>query len=437
MTTQFLLVLPLSLSVVGCQFVMGWEDTTAVGDPSDASAETAIDADAAKLDASEDATDDSTFDAPATPCDLHLVASGALDLPVAAGTLYTGPAVVATPGGFVIMYREADPEGARPVGVRLKLTDQGDATQVEIDLPSCSDDIEADGIAAAWNDTFATGLMAVSLPPCGIDKPRLHVSSFDRDGKTLAEYTYVDLPSQLVLSPVKAMAPVPGAKEFQLAAVAGPAPYLYVFDGLSVQSNPPPVEIHKGKGTATFTQISSGSTIRSLLTDSDLEGGQLVVSVTDTDTGGSSTVFFQRTTVTSLLSWEERTALVQPLGNALAWKAITKSGSLVKEGSLPEGPYTAVDVAQFHDYLLIAGGQAGSVTVFRLDDVNGTFSGPSTFQAKLSSSLGVSAIKDFKGERVAVAAARGRVVVAWLTSVEPIAETTTVPGGYAVLACEE
>jgi hypothetical protein len=322
------------------------------------------------------------------------------------------------------------------MGIRLKLTGQGDATQVEIALPSCGDDIGADGIAGAWNNTFGAGLMAVSLPACGIDKPRLHVSNFDRDGKTLAEYTYLDLPSPLVLSPVKAMAPVPGAKEFQLAAMAGPAPYLYVFDGLSVQSNPPPAEIHKGNGAATFTQISSGSTIRSLLTDSDLESGQIVVSVTDTGSGSSSTTFFERTTVTSLLSWAERTALVQPSASALTWKVITKSGSSVKEGSLTGGPYTSVDAAQLHDYLLIAGAQAGSVTVFRLDDANGTFSGSSTFQAKLSSSLGVSSIKDFKGERVAVAAARGRVVVAWLTSVEPVDNTTTVPGGYAVLACD-
>ncbi|PKN32326.1 MAG: hypothetical protein CVU63_19355 [Deltaproteobacteria bacterium HGW-Deltaproteobacteria-20] len=234
------------------------------------------------------------------------------------------------------------------------------------------------------------------------------------------------------------MAPAPGAKEFQLAAMAGLAPpyvpYLYVFDALSVQSDPIPAEIHKGNGTATFTQISSGSNIRSLLTDS--ESGQLVVSVTDTGSGSSSTTFFERTTVTSLLSWAERTALVQPSASALAWKVITKSGSSVKEGSLTGGPYTSVDAAQLHDYLLIAGAQAGSVTVFRLDDANGTFSGSSTFQAKLSSSLGVSALKDFKGERVAVAAARGRVVVTWLTSVEPVDNTTTVPGGWAVLACD-
>jgi len=375
-------------------------------------------------------------DAGPLTCELDLVATGSFELPTEVGSLFTGPAVVATPNGFVVMYRRVEPGGVEPMGVRLKLTDQGDATEVEIELPSCGDDIAADGIAGAWNNTFGAGLMAVSLPPCGMDKPRLHVSNFDRDGKTLAEYTYVDLPSRLVLSPVKAMAPAPGAKEFQLAAMAGPAPYLYVFDGLSVQANPPPAEIHKGNGTATFTQISSGSIIRSLLTDSDLESGQLVVSVTDTGSGSSSTSFFERTTVTSLLSWAERTALVQPSASALAWKVITKSGSSVKEGSLTGGPYTAVDAAQLHDYLLIAGAQAGSVTVFRLDDANGTFSGASTFQAKLSSSLGVSAIKDFKGERVAVAAARGRVVVTWLTSVEPVANTTTVPGGWAVLACD-
>jgi hypothetical protein len=382
-------------------------------------------------------TEADVVDSGVSTCGLDLVASGSFELPLAAGSLFTGPAVVATPNGFVLMYRRVEPGGLGPVGIRLKLSDEGDANQVEIDLPSCEDDIQADGIAAAWNSIFNAGLMAVSVPPCGIDKPRLHVSNFDRDGQTVAEYTYFDLPSRLVLSPVKAMAPAPGSEQFLLAAMLGPAPYLYMFNnGLSVQSTPPPEETHKGNGTATFTQISSGSQIRSLLTDSDLESGQLVVSVTDTGTGSSSTTFFDRTTVTSLLSWAERTALVQPSASTLAWKVITKSGSTIKEGSLTGGPYTSVDAAQLHDYLLVAGAQTGSVTVFRLDGANGTFSGESTFQTELSSSLGVPAMKDFKGERVAVAAARGRVVVAWLTSVEPVANTTTVPGGYAVLACD-
>jgi hypothetical protein len=376
-------------------------------------------------------------DAGPLTCELELIAAGKFDAPTVAGTLFTGPAVVATPAGFVIMYREATPSGTDPRGVRLKITDEGDATRTNITLPACEQDVTSDGIGAAWNQNFGAGLMAVSLPVCGTEKPspRLHVSNFDRDGKTLAEYTY-DLPSRVILSPVKSMAASPGNNNFLAAAMAGDAPFLYVFDGLSVQQDPAPQEIHKGNGAVTFTQIATATSTRATLTDSDLEGGKLIVTVADTGSGNSSTTSFSRTNVTSLVAWGDRAALIQPSSALLAWHVFTKAGATVKDGTLTGGPYTAMDVAQLHDYLLVAGAQAGSITVFRLDDANGTLSSTSTFQTKLSSSFGGVSLQDFKGERVAIAAARGRVVVTWITSTATIAGTTTAPGGYAVLGCD-
>lgn len=371
-------------------------------------------------------------------CDLELIAAGKFDAPEETGTLFSGPAVVATPTGFVVMYREATASGTEPRGVRLKISDEGVATPTYIPLPACEEDITSDGIGAAWNQNFGAGLMAVSLPPCGTENPspRLHVSNFDRDGKTLAEYTY-DVPSRLLLSPVKSLAPSPGTNNFLAAAMTGDAPFLYVFDGLSVQQDPAPQEIHKGNGTVTFTQIATADTTRTTLTDSDLEGGKLIVTVADTGSGGTSTLSFTRTNVTSLFAWGDRAALIQPSSSLLAWHAFELGAKeTVADGTLTGGPYTAMDVSQLHDYLLIAGAQAGSITVFRLDDANGEFASTSTFQTKLSSSFGGVSLQEFKGERVAIAAARGRVVVTWLTSTAPIAGTTTAPGGFAVLGCD-
>jgi hypothetical protein len=99
-----------------------------------------------------------------------------------------------------------------------------------------------------------------------------------------------------------------------------------------------------------------------------------------------------------------------------------------------KGLFTATDVAQLHDHLLIVGARAGSITVFRRDDANGAFSVPFAFQIQLASSQGVS-LEDFTGERVTVAAAKDRVVVAWLTTTSTMAGTSTAPGGYAVLGC--
>lgn len=365
-----------------------------------------------------------------TACDLALLADGTFDMPASPGALYSGPAIVATPSGFVIMYREADPSVTR--AVRLKISDQGAATRTDVDLPSCDNDLSSDGMGAAWNETFGAGFMTVSSPACGSDypSPRLYVANFDSDGENLAELTY-ELPSRIRLSPVKALAPY-GAKFF-LAAMAGDAPFLYAFDGLSVQQDPPPMEIHKGNGAVTFTQVATGPGKQSLLTDSDLEGGKLVLSMDDAPSGSSFLMSLPYGDVTSLVSWSDRTAVVHSAGDELGWNVVTQDGVNLAEGTLP-GPSTALDVAQLHDHLLIAGGRAGSITVFRIDDANGTLS-PSAFQVQLASSQGVDALESFTGERVAMAAARDRVVVAWLTTTATMAGTSTVPGGYAVLGC--
>jgi hypothetical protein len=367
-------------------------------------------------------------------CEFDIIASGNFDLPATASTVYSGPVVVATSNGFVIMYREAEPSGLHPVGVRLKVTDQGNVTRNNINLPACAQNNRDDGIAAAWNGSLGAGLMAVALPSCGPENAQLHVSNFDRDGKTLADHQYKNVPAPLHIHPINAMAPAPASKNFLLATMQGPVPLLFVFNGITVQGDPPPSEIHKGNGKATFTQISSSESIRSLLTDSDLDDGKILVSVVDISTGSESMTDFEHSPITSLVSWSERTVVAQPSGDSLVWKAITKSGSSIKSGTLDGGPYTSVGSAQLHDYLLLAGAKKGAITMFRIDDANGTFSG-SPFQSTLSSSFGLSAIEGFQGERIGIAAARKRVVVAWITSTVPMANTSTAPGGFAVLAC--
>jgi hypothetical protein len=376
-------------------------------------------------------------------CDLNLIAAESFDLPTQAGTLYTGPAVVATPTGFVIMYREADASGSSPRAVRVKISDEGEEDgRANVNLTPCADNIESNGLGAAWNDVLGAGLMAVSMPACpssatdgGVPAPRMHVSNFDREGNTITATEY-NLPSTILLNPVKSVAASPGAPEFLVAAMAGAAPFLYVFDGVGVQQDPPPAEIHKGNGTATFAQVATATNSRATLTDSDLEGGKLVVTVNDVGSGTSSSNSFPRTTVTSLTVWSDRAAVIQPDGSSLAWHAFAKSGSAIEDGTLAGGPYTSMDLAQLHDYVLIAGAQTESITIFRLDDANGTFTSSSTLQTELSSSFGNTTLDSFQGDRVAIAAARGRVVVAWVTSTAPLSSTTTAPGGYAVLGCD-
>jgi len=90
-----------------------------------------------------------------------------------------------------------------------------------------------------------------------------------------------------------------------------------------------------------------------------------------------------------------------------------------------------------NDRVLVAAGAMAKITLFRMDGNDGTMSAGSSFQATLVSPLGSATLANYDGGRVSVAAARNRVVVAWLNSAAPIPNATTAPGGFAVLACED
>ena len=368
-------------------------------------------------------------------CDLNVIATADFDNPPNTGYLYGGAAVVPTPTGFVVMYHEVDPGGETPRLIRLKISDQGqETTRTDEDLSPCTETIEFNGMGAAWNDTLGAGMVAVSRPPCATgDKARLHVSNFNEEGETTAHAEHPP-PSSIMLNSVKSVAASPTDERFLLAGMLGSSPYLYVFTGISVQSDPPPSEIHPGNGTITFAQIATAPNVRATLTDSDVGGSKLVMMVNDLGSGTSSTTSLPYTAVTSLTVWDDRVALIQPSASSLAWTAIEKSGDSIADGTVAGGPYTAMDVTQLHDYLLIAAGKAGSITVFRLDDANGTFSDTSTTQQDLDSDA--ASLSQYLGDQVAITAARGRVVVAWTTSKAPLTSTGTAPGGYAVLGCD-
>jgi len=156
-----------------------------------------------------DASDAKPDTGPLT-CELELVAAEGFDLPTESGMLYDGPAVVATPTGFVIAYYEADPAGAEPRVVRLKISDEGEQdNRANSNIPSCAENTDSSGLAAAWNDEFGAGLMTLSRPACDEaagDQPTMRAENFDREGETIAEQNY-PLPSNIQLTPVKALAP--------------------------------------------------------------------------------------------------------------------------------------------------------------------------------------------------------------------------------------
>lgn len=103
-------------------------------------------------------------DAPS--CDLTVVAGGALPEPATATARLTGPAIVATPDGYVIAYREQDAAGTTLSANVMGLSDNGTLKPPsKFNLGGCTGVEMKDGIGIAYSGNG--GLAATSLPNCG------------------------------------------------------------------------------------------------------------------------------------------------------------------------------------------------------------------------------------------------------------------------------
>lgn len=112
-------------------------------------------------------------------CSLELLGSGPLANPVGGGgTLVSAPAVAATAnGGFVVVYREVDPNGAGARLTILPLDSGGGAPDpIRPGLPGrCANSEETDGVGIALKGD--NGMIALARAPCGA-KPALELLNF-------------------------------------------------------------------------------------------------------------------------------------------------------------------------------------------------------------------------------------------------------------------
>ncbi len=98
------------------------------------------------------------------PCDLKQVASGVLPASGTSPTSLTGPAVVATPNGFVLAYRRWDGSSLRLVMHTLSASGTLGSPK-PFELIGCPLTGLEDGVSLAFSGNF--GLATTSLPNCG------------------------------------------------------------------------------------------------------------------------------------------------------------------------------------------------------------------------------------------------------------------------------
>jgi hypothetical protein len=111
-------------------------------------------------------------------CSLELLGAGPLANPIGgAGTLVSAPGIATTPSGFVIVYREVDPNGTTARVTILPVDNAGGA--LEPSRPPiagrCPSSDENDGIGLAMNG--ADGRIVLARPACGA-RPGLEVIRF-------------------------------------------------------------------------------------------------------------------------------------------------------------------------------------------------------------------------------------------------------------------
>lgn len=112
-------------------------------------------------------------------CSLELVGAGPLATSVAGeGSVVSAPAIARTPTGFVIVYREIDPNGSNARVTILPIDAGGGAlTPQRPALPGrCPNSDENDGVGLAMNG--ANGMIALARQPCGA-KPALELLNFE------------------------------------------------------------------------------------------------------------------------------------------------------------------------------------------------------------------------------------------------------------------
>jgi len=111
-------------------------------------------------------------------CSLELLGAGPLANPVGGGgTLVSAPAIAATPSGFVIVYREIDPNGASARVTVLPIDPAGGALDPTRPLLKgrCANSDETDGVGLVMNG--GDGQIVLARSACG-GKPGLEVLSF-------------------------------------------------------------------------------------------------------------------------------------------------------------------------------------------------------------------------------------------------------------------
>jgi hypothetical protein len=377
-------------------------------------------------------------------CTLALVKAGALpSLATPGGGTITGPGVTPVDGGFLLAYREGSADQSQSLADLLKIGDDGVAGAVSRQpVPTCAGSVAADGVGVA--ESGGSGLVVVTRPACQGAGAGLSILSFDASFTLAAAAPSLDLGAAVSMARVHGIAARKGGFEVPL-----------VIDGTATLATIGAGSITKqaffADGTSTFAEVALTPSMRATLADRAGSGlGETVMTLgpidaPPPDAGVPPAVTAHR----GASPWGALTAWSTPAGDraaavtveqdgSLTWGAVDRAGLLRGAGNVSPGDasvFSAGDVAVLGDRVVIAIGQPLALQLQKLRGALGDALAAEGPPVAFSGAVGAVGLGSFDGARVAIAAARKRVFVAWISR-NQLAPTDPT-GGWALFSCGE
>ncbi len=379
-----------------------------------------------------------------------VVASGDLPKHQLPGAIGQGPAVVATDTGFVIGYVEWGEEGTAVV---VSLSDDGSlGAPTNYGLPGCGWVPDARyGLGMAWG--AGGGILVGNLPKCSPSKGAGALFlPFDTAGiPNNAAGPQNALFDDLSLARVGAVAATPSPNEFEflyrVVSSSGPVVERIVLQGSSFKSTP---IVHPfGDDDRAFGSVVTGEKLRAYGAP-DAIAQTTEVAIDDNaseqfDEKGklplmyapylalSAMDAFLIAAVPALMLDGSRgieLELAQLSGGTASWIGTGSIGSSSFAGPVPDQAIndSSLAFAKLAANPILLEGSKGELDLYRIQPFTPL---PTDTASFTGTDLGAS-LDAFDGARVAIAAARGRIVVVWLDTSGP----SDVSGHFAVLDCQ-
>lgn len=372
-------------------------------------------------------------------CSLSVIASGKLPDPVAPNANLTGPSIVATDDLFVIGYREQS--GDQLNTKLLSLTDTGSVGAPDTyDLGGCASVVPKDGTGIAF--AAGQGMFVTSLPDCGKGAGAVFIP-FDSKG-VLSQASGPRNPSftELTVAQSGSVAPAAatGEYEFVYRVVTSSPPVVerVVLAGPAFKSG---LQIAHpfGDGLVDFGMVATSVPgMRALAGAVPGAGLELHVGPAGSDTLQEAGKFMSPpASSAALAAWKSRAATFIPAPTGVLWKVYEVTGpssaTEVATGAIQMTQPASLAVAVLGDLFALATGEPKQITVRRNSGANGQpYAGPAG-SAVLSGSVGAASLDAFDGTHVAIAAARNKVALVWLSKHALTPGDAT--GGWALLDC--